>query len=206
MQSRLAKLFFATIIGSMLGQSAIAGPFVNLDIEDSPLLPSSSPSLSVPVSQLFPGWTLLFNENVQANASFNDTLLVGPAAVLWASDAPDLDVVEGTKSIALAGWDNNTSASISQTGDVPVGSQSIRFLARNVQFSALPIPPGPLFLTMNGLDVPLVILSSSGNGDFVFGGDVTTWAGTTSDLRLGGDIPKSCGWPRQFKRRVWFHP
>jgi hypothetical protein len=21
-----------------------------------------------------------------------------------------------------------------------------------------------------------------------------------------GDIPKSCGWPRQFKRRVWFHP
>jgi hypothetical protein len=23
---------------------------------------------------------------------------------------------------------------------------------------------------------------------------------------LFGDIPKGSGWPRQFKRRVWFHP
>jgi hypothetical protein len=102
-----------------------------------------------------------------------------------ASDSPHPEVIQGTKSLFLSGWVGGISASVSQTGDVPAGTKSVRFIARNIAYSSMHVPPSTLFLQMDGQSLPLVILSSTGTGDFVFGADVSAWAGTTADLRFG---------------------
>jgi hypothetical protein len=184
----------AVITGLMLCQGSLAGPFANLNFEDSPIPANTpvpvGPPQEISTSLLFPSWTLWIGENVQPTGSFNTFLLAGPQAALMASETPSEGVIEGTKSVYMSGWPG-ASTSLAQTGDVPAGTKSVRFVARNYAYQSMHVPPGPLFLRMNGQSLPLVILSSNGTGDFVFGADVTGFAGTTAELRFGVGSPIS---------------
>jgi hypothetical protein len=108
-------------------------------------------------------------------------LLAGENAALMISETPSPVVLQGTKSLLMAGWFNDASVSIAQQGDVPLGTQSLRFLARNTEQNDL--LAGPFDLRMDGQSVPLVILASESR-DFLYGGDISAWAGSTSEMRI----------------------
>jgi len=177
--------------------SAKAGPFNNLDFEDSPLPTNAPPSLSEPTSLLFPSWTLRIGDSVQSEAYLNTVVLAGPAAALFTLPTPD--AVLGTRTLYLQSW-VNVPVSIAQVGSVPGESRSIRFWARNSAFNQERLPPGPFDLQMDGQSIPLVPLASSPNGtnlDVLYGGDISAWDGMTSELRLSlltiAD-PRYTGW------------
>jgi hypothetical protein len=177
------------IVFSITGGRATAGPFANLDFEDSPLSgatpPYEPPFAETDTSLLFPAWTLWISENVQTKGWFNTYLLAGAQGALMASDDPHPEVIQGTKSLFLSGWVDGISASVSQSGDVPPDAKSVRFIARNTAYRSNPVPPSTLFLRMNGQNLPLVILGSTGTGDFEFGADISPFAGATANLRFG---------------------
>lgn len=169
--------------------TAHAGAFANLDFEASSLVPATPPSFPIPdpvsTELLFPSWTLRIGDSVQPTGFFNVYTLAGAQGALMASLTPQQNVIEGAKSVYLSGWVFGTSTSLSQVGDVPAGTESVRFIVRDSSFGIAPIPPSPLLLRMDGQNVPLVLLSQSGTGDFVYGGDISAWAGLSAELRIG---------------------
>jgi hypothetical protein len=192
--SVVVVLIVALATSSVVGR-ATAGSFANLDFEDSPIDPSTpvpiGPPQPIDTALLFPSWTLWIGSAIQTTGYLNTYYLAGPQAALMASGKPADGVIAGTKSVYMSGWVNGLSTSLAQTGDVPGGTKSVRFVARNYAYRSLPVPPSPLFLRMNGQDLPLVILSSTGTGDFVFGADTSAWAGTSAELRFGVGSPTS---------------
>jgi hypothetical protein len=73
------------------------------------------------------------------------------------------------------------TASISQSGDVPAGTKSIQFLLRDPAKNGS-TPANPI-VTLNGVAIPLVVLSTSGNTSLM-GGDASAFAGTTATLAI----------------------
>jgi hypothetical protein len=106
---------------------------------------------------------------------------------LFASDTYSGIVLEGTHSAYLQAWFTGNGVSISQAGDVPAATSSIRFLARNPYYAAFPFPPGVFDLRLNGESIPLVPLGSTSDGevlDVMYAGDASGWAGANADLRI----------------------
>jgi hypothetical protein len=169
------------VIGVLLSGSIMAASFSNLDFEDSTIPLDAASSLSVPISQLFPSWTVRYGNTVYPNGGYNMYELAGAKAALMASASPTDSIIEGTHSLYMQTW--IAGISIAQVGDVPGEAKSLRFFARNHVYRYYPQPPGPYVLQMDGQIVPLVTLSSSG-GDLQLGADVSAWAGQTAELRL----------------------
>jgi hypothetical protein len=72
------------------------------------------------------------------------------------------------------------TASISQTGQIPLGSQSIQFLMMSPPVAGGAIQASPI-VTINGTPISLSAISSSG-GVMTMAGDISAYAGTTVDL------------------------
>jgi hypothetical protein len=174
-------LTMLTALGA-LSANALADPFNNLDFEDSPYPADAPYSLSAPTMDLFPYWTVRYANSVQTNGSLNTYLLAGPATALLTSASNPL-ILQGQKTAYFQSW-FNVPVSFAQVGDVPAGARSVRFVARNIGYGSRPEPPGPFELSMDGQPLQVVTVAQTG-GDFVFGADVTAWAGATTELRIG---------------------
>jgi len=192
-QSFLVILLAAAF--TFLAEIAKADPFQNLDFESS-TVSGTTIMPSVPVSTLFPFWTLRFQDTIQTTAVANALPLDTDAIALLAS--PPDNILQGTHTaylqaaIDVPGVSGPHNVSIAQTGDVPVDAKSIRFIARNPFFDSLPLIPGPFVVTLGGQNIPLILLSSS-NGDASFAGDVSTFAGLTTELRIAVVTHSSVG-------------
>jgi hypothetical protein len=163
------------IMISIVPDQVNAEAFKNLNFEDSPIPNNGSVSVSVSTSLLFPSWTLRFNDTIQTTASLNTVVLTATAAALNTGDGLEDSILEGTRSAYLQSLFN--SASLAQNGDVPAGTQSIRFL------TAAGLGPLDVSLLMNGQAIPLATLSQD-NGIFLLGGNISAWAGMNSELRV----------------------
>src|SRR5262245_51872551 len=142
---RRTELFLVTgLLSSPIVGSA--EPFRNLGFEDSPFGANAGISMSEPISQLVPFWTVQFNGVDATTGSLNFTLLAGYNATLYTSGTSPGRVLQGTKSFLTNSWFiGDQSASVIQQGDVPVASRSLRFLARSPSYPSNPLPPGPFF-------------------------------------------------------------
>lgn len=171
--------------------SAKAAPFQNLNFESSPAFPPGDFSIPFDLyANALPGWTVRINNTIQGGAWANEFILDAPGVALMTGSSNPLD---GQKSVylqsAFSAPTNIPGAqalnvSISQTGLVPLGSQSLRFKSLNQWFDYFPVPPGPFDIKLGGNSLSLIPTFSNG-GYVEYAADVSTWAGQTLNLSIG---------------------
>jgi len=153
-----------------------AAPFTDLDFDSAnpahvqPDAPGSSLQRG-PTPDLLPGWQLTCSE-VDTSKLFYDSGPPGLGAAILYDGTFDLSPVEGKYALALIptidvlGSGAPFPFQLSQTGDVPVGSRSIRFLDYGQPFE----------LRINGSLIPLQYAGASVSGD------ISAFAGQTAQI------------------------
>jgi len=149
--------------------------FQNLDFESAFILPGQLPGL-VSAAEAIPAWAPYIG--TQGTAVLYDDPTTGQAAVNLL-DAPQQAIIEGSYTVLLQGGLGpyaGAETSIRQTGQVPAGTQSIRFKA-DPGF-------GPLSVSLAGQSVPIFVVGAGSNYT-LFGGDASAFAGQTVELKIG---------------------
>jgi hypothetical protein len=182
MGNRRCVCWLTVLLGCASAQGA---PFVNLNFEQATVPPGSMNFL--PAAQAFPGWTPAIGGVPLNVVHYNNPGIGEGAVVLY--DQPlfigGFHVIEGTYSVALlTDHGFNLVASLSQTGDVPVGTRSLRLLA------SISIRPPRVFV--DNVELPLLRLSDPigppGGAHFIWGADATVLSGRTDAiLRLSSN-------------------
>jgi hypothetical protein len=167
---KLAVILLGIFLSAV--DSTLAQGFINMDFEDSIV---ANPGQFGATGQV-PGWTE-YNGFGDSNYSggttliYNDRPVDDPGVCLEGSDS-FIPAIDGQYSIFLFGGDVFTSgAAIGQTGQIPLGTQSIEFLATT----------DDLQVSFNGNPIPVAQIGS-GSGYITMGGDISTYAGQTGQL------------------------
>jgi hypothetical protein len=162
------------------------GTFRNLDFElaNVPTLPSGQyGSLNgVLVSEALPFWTAFYGSE-QVSAVSHNSYSLGSANISilgphW-DNSLGTSIINGNYTAVLQAGDNPgpVSVSIAQTGTIPIDSQSI--LVNVKQFFA----GSGLSVSLDGQNVPAFLVEHDA-GYSLFGVDISSFAGQTTELRL----------------------
>jgi len=164
------------------------GTFRNLDFELAQVPSSTPPGTLLPASTAIPFWTPYVGGNPQDTVLYNK-LYLGTAVVALLSSAPGNPVpngvIQGNYTAVLeagAGGD----AAISQTGTIPANAVSIMFEASAPYGSGWTI-------TVGGVTIPVFELASlpAHPGVFLYGGNISAFAGQTEQLRFTATLGPS---------------
>jgi len=143
-------------------------------IVGSPLYP-----YAVTVADALPGWTVSYGTVQQTEILYNDPALSSTAVTLYASGYPGYyaQPLQGTYSVLLqeGTYVGAPAASISQTGLVPAGSESLLFDATS--------DPDPPEVLIGNQSLSLVAVGSGANYT-IYGADISAWAGQTEQLTI----------------------
>ena len=169
-----------------IGQRCYSQSFVNLDFEDATVsaTPVNVPGGSVDPAIAFPGWTVGGSDTY---VLYNDQTLGSPAISLMGPNFPNATryaPLQGSYS-ALLYYDNPSIVpppTLSQTGLIPSGMQSINFLVGNGESDAA--------VTLNGVNISLVpVLGGRLAGNIsAFAGSMATLTFSTSDEVTGDNF------------------
>ena len=164
----VAGLALLLSAGGVVGQG-----FVNLDFE-SPILPLNPVNFQVQITNSLPGWTGYIG-NSQVNRVVYDTVSLGAAAISF-QDSSGFISLQGQYCVGLQSTDpgNQFMAALAQIGRVPQDALSVRFFASDF---------ATLELSFAGQVIPLFQIGS-GNGYGILGGDISSFAGQTGELRF----------------------
>ncbi len=163
------KIFIALLV---FCRNAQAQGFVNMDFEDATITPTPTgvSTFSADPTQCFPGWTVGGSGTV---VSYNDLSLGAPAVDLMGPDFPNFvgyNPLEGSYSVLLQYFGiAGGPPTLSQTGMVPVGTQSINFLVGNGESAAV--------VTLDGVNIPLSQISGGR-----LAGNISAFAGSVAQL------------------------
>jgi hypothetical protein len=178
----------AAIIFAVLSAQA-QGTFQNLDFEEADIVPIVGNPLypyAVTVANALPGWTVDYGAVQQTQILYNNPSLGTTAVTLFASGYPGpvASIIDGNFSVALqSGLLNGmpAPASISQTGQIPSGTQSLLFDSVSGGFSSEQ-PPEVLI----GNDLLTLFPVGSGQGVStsytIYGANISAWAGQSEQL------------------------
>jgi hypothetical protein len=136
------------------------GTFQNLDFESANIPPSTPIASFVPISDALPGWNGEFIDTSTsvgeptAQAVYDGISTGGPGISLIDDNSPGAEPLQGNYSVFLFGGGNNPlySASISQTGTVPAGTQSLQFDAY--------VSGAPFAVTLGGQTIDMIPLDT----------------------------------------------
>lgn len=190
---RLWSLGFALAAG-IAASPAMGAPFQDLDFEQAvlqpdPNYPAGDAYAPISAAAAFPGWVV-----TEGGTTLTDVepapFALDETSVALISDSPsfpDFQPPQGEYAVNLYGCSlgaqappgEPTTAAISQTGDIPTGSVSIRFLVATVPGSVVADP----FFFVNGTSVPVYPLEPSGSAE-LWAGDISPYAGTTATITL----------------------
>ncbi len=149
--------------------------FQNLNFESAEITNVSGSGV-YPVSKALPGWTVVGVEATLSNeVLYNNYDLGNTSASLQGTNGP-FPALDGKFSVNLFGGDSSNftnGASISQTGLVPTGSLSIRFIAQATVGGAI---EGPLLVSLGGQNIPYFAISTGPNYT-TYAGDVSAFEG-----------------------------
>ena len=139
---------------------------------------------AVTVANALPGWSVFYGTVQQTQILYNDASLGTTAVTLYANGYPGNPgpIIDGNFGVLLQGYVINgvpTAASISQTGLIPSGMQSLLFDAAGGPSS----PPVPPDVFVGNQEISLVPVGSGPNYT-LFGGNISTWAGQTEELTI----------------------
>jgi hypothetical protein len=176
MTSRRMKtpLIFSGAFGLLICGSVFAqGTFQNLKFEEANLVQIPGQPYAVTVANALPDWTVEYGNAQQTQITYNVLSLGGTAATLLVKNYPSPDTtltpLDGSFSVLLYG--GPTPISLSQTGLIPAGTQSLLF--EGAWFSG---GPGPNV----SIGSDNLTLFPVGNG--LFGANISAWGGQTEQL------------------------
>ncbi len=172
-------LILALVLVAQIAQ-AQAG-FQNLGFEAAQLTPIPAGQFGdfVPIGQALPGWSGLLGAQ-QVTSVFQNNFALGSANIsILGPNWTAIGIIQGQYSVLLqaggAGVATPTfvDTSLSQTGLIPAGTESILLKAIGEDFS----------VSFAGQNIPLIPLSA-GTNYTLYGGDVARYAGQTGQLTL----------------------
>lgn len=147
---KITKIF-AAVIFLILWQNAQGQGFVNLDFENATIPPTPVGGSTFPADPAlaFPGWTVGGSGTV---VGYNSVSTGAPAVSLIGPNFPNsagITPLQGLYSVALQYFDiAGGPPTLSQTGMIPSGTQSINFLVGNGASDGV--------VTLGGVSIPLV--------------------------------------------------
>jgi hypothetical protein len=161
--------------------------FMNLNFEQASVAPAplnytpSDAQNPICAASALPYWTVTEDGTV-CTAVWGEPVALDETSV--ALVAASANPIQGNYSVQLSAYadapsDLYRSSSISQTGLIPIGTQSIQFLIASPT-NAGSVPPNPT-MTLNGSPISLSVVSQSG-GVMTMGGNVSAFAGDTATL------------------------
>ena len=185
---KTAHISFSLIVVVLLAilQNLYGQGFVDLNFEAATLVPvPGSGGSFVEFAQAFPGWSE--SPGAKTTYAVYDTVAIDSTAISIMDTNPypiassfDGVVIQGEYSAILAAGlgSNNapTDVTLSQTGMVPVGTESLQFKA-NVPFDG----SGAFTVTLGDQTLSLTVLGT-GTNYTLYGANVSQWAGQTADL------------------------
>ena len=193
-------LIWLVIIPFVLLHTASGQGFVNLNFEQASI--ASAPSGYTPsdafdpisATSALPHW-VVSEDGTICTAVWGAPVALDETSVALVSAG--YSPIQGNYSVELSAYADASSpyfrnSSISQTGFIPIGTQSIQFLMVN-PFPTSGIQANPV-VTLNGTPINLSQISASG-GVIAMVGDVSAFAGTTANLTFlcaatqGGGFP-----------------
>ena len=156
-------------------QNGFSQGFVNLDFEH-PILPLNPVNSQVSIGNGLPGWTG-YGGTIQLNPAdkiWYNTISLGAAAISLQGPGSLQPILQGNYTVGLQGSSAAapTSAAIGQTGQVPLGSQSLQFFGSEL---------GNFQVTFNGQLLPYIGIGSGANYT-LYGADISAFAGQTGQL------------------------
>jgi hypothetical protein len=162
------------IIGLLLLISSQAGfpqGFVNLNFESAKIIPDPASGYypyGIAITNALPGWAVF--GSTQGDITYNAPSVGSTFVTLWATNGAQ---ISGNYSILLTGGLSPFPATISQTGLVPAGSESLLFEAQ--------AGSSTLQVSLGGQNLTFIALSSGANYT-LYGADVSTFANQTEQL------------------------
>jgi hypothetical protein len=178
----LSIVFLATI------STQAQGTFVNLDFEAANTSGYSPGDPNVPISSALPGWTAYYGSTPTSAVWYDGISIGGPIISVIDEKAAPFAPLQGTYSAFLF-----DSTSISQTGIVPAGTQSLLFDGY--------VSAAPFVVTLGGQIINMFPLESFPNtGSFppytLYGGNIpSAFEGQSESLTFtelpptGGEAP-----------------
>lgn len=170
-------MLFLGVLG--FGYSAAGqGTFRNLDFESAnvPFVPAGQFGADVPTSQGIPGWVAYYGSFQSSTIQHNNLSLGGAEVAILGPAWSSSDILQGFYSVLLAQSTAGapTTAAIGQTGTIPATARTLAFYTS---------PLESLVVTFSGQVIPLVQLGSGPNYK-ILGGDISSFAGHTGELRF----------------------
>lgn len=177
--------------------SSKAQNFANLNFESDLGSPISDGLYSMAPFYNLPSWnvTTIGDEDGASSGGvyYNNTILDGTDAYIVPVGGYDvtgatINPLDGDQSLALyvSGYSATASISISQTGTIPNGQNSVSFLLGDFATFDLPSGQNPLnyfSLSINNQNVPLEVTSENGQV-LTVAGDISQWAGQSVTLTI----------------------
>lgn len=159
--------FFLVGMGKLFSQG-----FINLDFESARIIPIvGDPNYpnAVAITNAVPGWSVFGTTN--GNMLYNNPSIGTTSVILLATNG----VISGNYSIQLEGMLSFFPATISQTGLVPVGTESIFFEAQSFSGSTT------ILVSLGGQNLSFSAVGTGANYT-LYGADVSGFAGQVEQL------------------------
>jgi len=141
--------------------------FVNLNFE-SANVSGFQPESIVPISSALPGWSGFYGSDPTSQVLYDVISLDAAMISLIDNNALFFGPLQGNYSAFLFGGTDGVSSSISQTGTIPIGTESLRMDAWS--YGASPI------VAINGQPINMVPLQTFANYT-LYGGDISSYSG-----------------------------
>jgi len=192
------RVFFSVVtVLVWLSPHATAQPsFQNLGFESGTLVPipgrPSDPIQRVEFAPAFPRWSGHTLTGNQTSAWHNSTSLSGGVIALIGDGWPGSGRIQGNYTAVIqaggAAPGPGVDSWLAQTGVVPLGTESLFFTALPYA-DPFGIPQRPSFIdtfavTLGGQPLSLIALGNGPGRSIVFGADVHSWAGQSTELRF----------------------
>jgi hypothetical protein len=166
------------------------GTFENLNFEDANIVPISGQQFAVTVANALPGWTVDYGNVQQSQFYYNAASLGAAQVTLFANGYSGIvgPIIDGDFSVLLQPGALNgafADVSISQTGQIPQGTQSLLFDVGNAGQTLLPE-------VLIGNDQLSLFPVGSGQGVStsytIYGANISAWAGQTEQLTFSSPL------------------
>jgi hypothetical protein len=172
---KTAKLIIGQALSLFIVLSAVAqGTFQNLDFEQATPAQFSG---TVSAADALPYWTPEIGGVPQTEILQNGLSTGDPEVVLLTPRSPQ-PPLDGDYSVLLTG--SFDSASISQTGEIPFGTQSLFFDAKSLASGNLSVQIGNQSVSFTPVAV--------GPNFTEYGASVSAWAGQTESLTFSAEM------------------
>jgi hypothetical protein len=151
------------------------GTFQNLNFEQANPVSANDPDAPyfVTASSALPNWGVFYSGVQQSDISYNGISTGATQVTLLSTGNSSYNAIDGSYSVLLQGIVPGSTASISQTGLIPSGTQSLLFEAQP--------GIGPLDVYVGTQIVPFTAVGTGPNYT-LYGGNIAAFAEDTEEL------------------------